>query len=51
MSKIVGVSTLCGQEAGLPWDNATAGRESGGFNLGHKLAEEVGGRKPEVDQG
>lgn len=41
MSEAAGISALCGQAPGLPGDHAAAGREPGGVDLGHKLAQKV----------
>jgi hypothetical protein len=42
MSKTAGITTICRQAVGIPGHNAVAGRESGGFDSGYKLFEEVG---------
>jgi hypothetical protein len=41
MSEAPCLTALCGQATGLPGNNAAAGRESGGPDIGHKLSEKV----------
>lgn len=42
MPETAGLSAVCGQATGLPGNNAATGREPGGSNPSHKLAEKVG---------
>lgn len=41
MSEITCIASICGQTTGLSWDNVIAGRKPRGFDISHKLFEEV----------